>query len=268
MHPKLFELQLPSFFAQWLGVGTITLYTYACCIVLGALASCIYIKKNCKIEFFNFNVPNSFFYCAFAAGFVGGKIFYYLERPSYYLANPQLLLHNFGGGFVCYGSILFIVAYAIYFSRKKRINTYIFLDILAIACSIPIALGRIGCFFGGCCYGKPTHSFLGLVFPHTTPTAVHPTQLYEASMMMVIIVLSLLMKKYKPQAGQVFFFNITLYAVGRFCLEFLRGDFRGTFFNGLVSHAQIIALCILIISTIFFYKLKQQNLFTLKTTKI
>lgn len=265
MYPKLFEIRLPNFLANWLGVSSVIFYTYACCIVLGAIASCIYIKRFSKIELFNFNVPNSFFYCAFAAGFIGGKLFYYLERPGYYLAQPQLLLKNFGGGFVCYGSVLFIIAYAIYFSRKKCINSYTFLDILAVACSIPIAFGRIGCFFGGCCYGKPTHSFLGVVFPHTTPTPVHPTQLYEAGMMVVIICASLLMKKYKTQAGQVFFLNISLYAIGRFYLEFLRGDFRGAFFNGFLSHAQVIAICMLIISIIFFNKIQQQSL-KVKTT--
>jgi phosphatidylglycerol---prolipoprotein diacylglyceryl transferase len=255
MHPTLFEIPLPSFIANWLGVGSIVFYTYACCIVAGALLACVYIKKYCKKELGGFNVPNSFFYKAFAAGFVGGKLLFYLEQPSYYINHPQLMLNNFGGGFVCYGSVLFIIAYGVFYSRKNKINPLGFLDILAIACSIPIALGRVGCFFGGCCYGKPTHSLFGVVFPNATPVAVHPTQLYEASMMLFIIACSLLMKKYKTNAGQVFFVNMGLYAVGRFCLEFLRGDFRGTLFNGFLSHAQTIALCLFIISVSFFYKL-------------
>jgi phosphatidylglycerol---prolipoprotein diacylglyceryl transferase len=268
MHPKLFEIPLPSFIANWLGVGSIIFYTYACCIVAGALLACVYIKKYCKLELHNFNVPNNFFYYAFIAGFVGGKLFYYLEQPMYYLNNPQLMLHNFGGGFVCYGSVLFIIAYAVFYSKKNKISSLGFLDVIAIACSIPIALGRVGCFFGGCCYGKPTTHFLGMVFPSTASVAVHPTQLYEASMMLLIIAASLLMKKYKTVAGQVFFVNIGLYAVGRFCLEFLRGDFRGTLFNGFISHAQTIAICLFIISVSFFYTLKKQSFTNFKTNTL
>jgi phosphatidylglycerol:prolipoprotein diacylglycerol transferase len=268
MHPKLFDIHLPSFLAKWLGVSNITFYTYAFCIVLGAVIACTYIKKHCKAELNNTQIPNTFFYYAFIAGFVGGKLFYYLEQPLYYINNPKLLLNNFSGGFVCYGSVLFIIGYAIFYSRKNKINTYGFLDVLAIACSIPIGLGRIGCFFGGCCYGKPTHHFLGVIFPATTPAAVHPTQLYEASMMLVIIACSLSMKKYKTKAGQVFFLNISLYAIGRFFLEFLRGDFRGSLFNGFISHAQTTAIALLIISIIFFYKLKKQQSSTIKTTTL
>lgn len=255
MHPKLFQINLPSWLANWLGANSITFYTYACCIVAGALLACVYIKKYCKKELGGFNVPNSFFYKAFVAGFVGGKLFFYLEQPLYYIKNPELMLNNFGGGFVCYGSVLFIIGYGIFFSRKNKINPLGFLDVLAIACSIPIALGRIGCFFGGCCYGKPTQHLFAVVFPHSNAVAVHPTQLYEASMMLVIIACCLLMNKYKTAAGQVFFLQISMYAFGRFWLEFLRGDFRGSLFNGCISHAQTIAICLLVISTSFFYKL-------------
>ena len=268
MHPTLFKLPLPSFIANWLSVNSIAFHTYACCIVAGALLACVYIKKYCKIELHNFNVPNSFFYFAFIAGFVGGKLLFYLEQPLQYINNPQLLLNTFNGGFVCYGSVLFIIGYGIFYSKKNRLNSLAFLDILAIACSIPIIFGRIGCFFGGCCYGKATTHFFGIIFPHTSPITVHPTQLYEASMMLVILACCLVMNKNKTQAGQVFFLNIGLYAVGRFCLEFLRGDFRGTLFNGFISHAQTIAICILIVSIGFIYKLNKQSFTKLKTQKL
>ncbi len=268
MHPILFNIPLPHFLAQWLGVQSIPVYSYAVCIVLGALLACEYIRRKAKTDLKSINIPNSFFYKAFVAGFVGGKLFFYLEQPLYYLKNTELMLHNFGGGFVCYGSVLFIIGYGIFYSRNNKINPPAFLDILAIACSIPIALGRIGCFFGGCCYGKPTQHFFGVFFPATNSIAVHPTQLYEASIMMLIIGSCLLMKKYKTHAGQVFFLQIGMYAFGRFFLEFLRGDFRGTFFNGIISHAQTIAICLLITSILFFYKFYKQSFKTIKQTTI
>ena len=268
MHPKLFDIRLPGFLAGWLGTNTISFYTYACCIVLGAVIACIYLKKYSKIELSK-NISNSFFYFCFIAGFVGGKLFFYLERPMYYLSNPKLMLNNFGGGFVCYGSVLFVIGYAIFYTRKHVINTFGFLDILAVGCSIPMATGRIGCFFGGCCYGKPTQDFFAVVFPLSSPTAVHPTQLYESLIMLIIVALSLVMRKYKTVAGQVFYLNIGLYAIGRFFLEFLRGDLRGFFFNGFISHAQTIAIIILFISAFFLYKtIKQSSSIITKTTTL
>lgn len=228
MHPKLFTIPLPEFLSRLLGVNSITVYTYAFCIVLGAVIACLYIKRRAKVELNGLDLPHSFFYRVFLAGFVGGKLFCYLERPAYYFDHPYLLLDIFSGGFVCYGSIIFIILFTVLYSHKQKIPAYGLLDIIAIAAVVPMALGRTGCFFAGCCYGKPTDSIFCVVFPDTAPIAVHPTQLYEALLLTVILICLLIMNRYKTMNGQVFLLNISLYAIGRFFLEFIRGDFRGS----------------------------------------
>ncbi len=258
MHPKLFDIPLPDFLAKWLGVNHIPVYTYAFFIVLGAVAGCWYIKRRAKIELNDLVLPYSFFYSLFLAGFIGGKLFFYLERPGYYFDHPKLLLDMVSGGFVCYGSMIFIILFVVFYTRQHKISTYGFLDIIAIPSIFSVASGRIGCFFGGCCYGKPTDSFLGVVFPTTTPLAVYPTQLYEALLMGIILICLLFMKKFQTMKGQLFLLNICLYAIGRFFLEFIRGDFRGVVFNGFISPAQTTAIAAILIAFILFVKLKKQ----------
>jgi phosphatidylglycerol:prolipoprotein diacylglycerol transferase len=258
MHPRLFNIPLPEFLARLLGVHALTVYTYAFCIVLGAVLACLYIKRKTKIEFKHLVLPNSFFYKTFVAGFIGGKLFCYLERPVYYFDHPRLLLNIFSGGFVCYGSIICIILFAVHYCRKHAIPAFGFLDIIAIAGLIPMAIGRSGCFFAGCCYGKPTDSIFGVVFPDTAPIAVHPTQLYEALMLTAILIILLVANRYKNMQGQVFLLNISLYGIGRFFLEFIRGDFRGSLFNGFISHAQATAVAAIMIALFLLTKLKQQ----------
>jgi phosphatidylglycerol---prolipoprotein diacylglyceryl transferase len=268
MHPTLFNIPLPDFLARLLGLSNIPIYSYAVCIVLGAVLACIYIRRKAKTELNIENLPNSFFYKTFLAGFVGGKLFCYLETPSFYFHHPKAFLNVFSGGFVCYGSILFIVGYFIYYSRKNNFSALKLLDILAIAGLIPIILGRLGCFLGGCCYGKPTAGFWGVVFPATSPVMVHPTQFYDAMISTFILIGLLIFNKYKKIDGQVILLNLGAYAVGRFLLEFVRGDQRGFLFNGFISHAQTTAICLLIISIGFFYKLKKQTFTNLKTNTL
>jgi len=148
-------------------IGNITIYTYAVLIVLGTLVASIYTKWRAKEELGIKNLSNNFIYLIFIAGFVGGKVFFYLERPAYFLANPKLMLDNFSGGFVFYGSFIFIIPVVIWYLKKHRIPLLPMLDILAITTLIVHSIGRLGCFFGGCCYGKLTNSTLGLVFPTT-----------------------------------------------------------------------------------------------------
>ncbi len=137
------------------------------------------------------------------------------------------------GGATFYGGLL--VALAMYppllaFKRNRTVSIYDRLCDLAPCIAAGHCLGRIGCFFGGCCFGKPTDSFLGVVFPEGSlpyeyyggAVAVHPTQLYEAAFLLLLALFL-----WKPAKKEAFPLYLMLYGAGRFFLEFLRGDDRG-----------------------------------------
>jgi len=93
------------------------------------------------------------------------------------------------------------------------------------------AWGRLGCFLGGCCHGAPTDLFLGIQFPPESRACqihgdvpVHPTQLYE---MCLLIGLGVATQIWTTQRHRITVY-LTGYGLGRFCIEFLRGDDRGT----------------------------------------
>lgn len=262
MHSELFHFSFPDFLSNLFHVKQVTVYTYAFCIALGSLAAALFTKLCAKKDL-GIELSNSFFYMIFIAGFVGGKLFYYLEKPVFYWNNPTLLLDNFSGGFVFYGSFVTCIPTVIWYLNKKKIAILPMLDILAITTLIAHCLGRIGCFFAGCCYGLPTNSVFGIVFPTSNNIAVHPTQLYEAFILLYLMVFLLIMKKYRKFEGQIFILYITLYAISRAILELFRGDKRGYIIDGLLSHSQFIALLLLLTSTFFYQKLNKNKL-TLK----
>tara|TARA_R110001583_G_scaffold109032_4_gene257704 strand:+ start:1225 stop:1866 length:642 start_codon:yes stop_codon:yes gene_type:complete len=212
-------------------------YTYAFCIVLGTLVAALYTKWRAKKELGILNLPNSFFYMIFIAGFVGGKLFFYLEKPIHFWNHPNLMLDNFSGGFVFYGSFVTIIPIVIWYLKHYKIPVLPMLDILAITTLIAHSLGRIGCFNAGCCYGSPTDNSFGMVFPTTHNTSVHPTQLYEASILIGIAILLLIIKKRQQFKGQIFLLYIGLYAISRSIIELFRGDKRGYVIDGYLSHS-------------------------------
>jgi phosphatidylglycerol:prolipoprotein diacylglycerol transferase len=223
----------------------------------------LYTKWRAKKELGIQNLPNSFFYMIFITGFVGGKLFFYLEKPMYFLNNPSLMLHNFSGGFVFYGSFVTIIPIVIWYLKHYKIPVLPILDILAITTLIAHSFGRIGCFNAGCCYGKPTNSSFGMIFPTTHNISVHPTQLYEAIILMGIAILLLIIKKRQQFKGQLFLLYISFYAIGRAILELFRGDNRGYVIDNYLSHSQLIALLILLIASFFYIKLKSKHKLTL-----
>jgi phosphatidylglycerol:prolipoprotein diacylglycerol transferase len=246
MYPKLLEYQ------------NVTIYTYAFCVVLGTFLAVIYTRMRAKKEL-TITLPNTFFYTVFALGFIGGKLFLFLEKPQFYLQNPKQFLAALSGGFVFYGSFICIILYIIWYLKKHKIPVLPVLDILAITTTIVHAIGRLGCFFAGCCYGKPTDSIFGVKFPTNNFTAVHPTQLYEVSSILLIMMALFFLTKRKQFNGQIFLSYVMLYAIARCILELFRGDTRGYFVTEILSHSQGIALLLMGIASYTYIKLINNN---------
>lgn len=138
------------------------------------------------------------------------------------------------------------------------------LDVMAVVTCIVHGFGRIGCFMAGCCYGKPTTSMLGVIFIEPTcqaeplNTPLHPTQLYEAGFIFIILTILLVFKNRRQFEGQFFLIYLMAYATGRGVLELFRGDLeRGFVFNDILSNSQFISLIIISIALYFYVKLKR-----------
>lgn len=165
-----------------------------------------------------------------ALGFGSAALF---QATYKYIENPAAGF-NLGAGITFLGGLIggiavFMTGYAIF---RKRLNIRLIDSLSVIPCSILIghSFGRVGCFFAGCCYGKPTDSFLGVLFPGHTCT-VHPTQLYEATFLLILFAIcSFLVLKYRFKHNMSVY--LIAYGIFRFSLEFLRDDDRGQLVTG------------------------------------
>lgn len=248
MHPVLFE------------VGGFTVYSYGFMIALGAIAGVAYMAmEGKKAVGLSFDQANSLFLFIFLAAFIGGKIFLLFEDPSLYMNEPKRLLA--GRGFVFYGSFLFAVPTMIWFFHKHKLHTQKMLDVMAITTCLVHMFGRIGCFMAGCCYGKPTDSFLGVTFtdpecmadPKGVP--LHPTQLYEAIFILLVMIVLFYLRDRRKFYGQLFLTYLLSYAMGRFVLEYFRGDEqRGFVIDNIISHSQFIALVVFAVVCYVYFR--------------
>jgi phosphatidylglycerol---prolipoprotein diacylglyceryl transferase len=252
MYPILFE------------IGNFTVYSYGMMIAVGAVAGVSYMAIQGKKEVgLTFDKANSLFLYIFFAALIGGKVFLFFEDPKTYLADPGKLFK--GTGFVFYGSFLFAIPTMLWFFRKHKLNTYKMLDVMAITTCLVHMFGRIGCFLAGCCYGEPTESIFGVVYTHPACYAnpkgqpLHPTQLYEAGYILLVMIFLLYVRDRRRFYGQLFLLYLALYAIGRVFIEFFRGDEERGYIFGVISHSQFIAALILTSVFIIYRRWVRQN---------
>jgi phosphatidylglycerol---prolipoprotein diacylglyceryl transferase len=264
VHPILFHL--------W----DIPVYSYGFMIAVGIVAGVSYLSIVGKKEVgLTFDQANALFLFIFFAAVAGGKCFLFLEEPSRYLSNVGLLFT--GQGFVFYGSFLFAVPVMLWFFRKNQLNSFAMLDVMAVTTCLVHVAGRIGCFLAGCCYGIETNSFAGVIYTDPMCAAdpkgvpLHPTQLYEAGYIALVMCFLLFQKKRKKFDGQLFLFYLIFYPVGRFFLEFFRGDEeRGYVIKGVLTHSQLISVLILLtaVSTYFYLRKRHSPQSALKNRQL
>ncbi len=146
------------------------------------------------------------------------------------------------GGYVWYGGMITALLTAIfYFRRRPHLRAWLYADAFAPAIMIGAVFGRMGCFLAGCCHGVPTTAPWGMVFKSAGPMPVHPTQLYDATIALVLG--SILLWRFGKRRfdGQNIALLLMTYPVLRSLTEIFRGDMeRGTF--GPLSTSQLLSI--------------------------
>jgi phosphatidylglycerol:prolipoprotein diacylglycerol transferase len=200
-------------------------------VAIGCLVGFLYIRREARREAFDTDKITSLFLWVLISGFVGGRILYVLVEWERFLDEPLRTI--FGrGGFVFYGGFILAFGVGIWQIRRKGLNIWKTADIFAPAVAVAYAIGRIGCFLNGCCYGGPTTSWIGISFPPESAagsleTPLIPTQLFSSLSLFIIFAILVYLKRYKKFDGQLFWLYVFLYGVTRSIIEIFRGDPRG-----------------------------------------
>lgn len=231
MRYKLFEL------------GPVTIYSYGFMIALGfILCTLLAERRSRKLGLDPDKIVSLAFWCI-AGGLLGAKILYYITEIKSIIENPKLLL-DIANGFVVYGGILGGILGGYLFVRKNRLKFLQYFDLAMPSVSLAQGFGRLGCFMAGCCYGVETDGTWGIVF-HDSPFAPNgvrlvPTQLISSAGDFLICFILCMYARRNHKDGSVGALWLILYSIGRFVIEFFRGDPRGNV--GTLSTSQFIAI--------------------------
>lgn len=168
--------------------------------------------------------------CILIGAVLGARIFHVLQHPNTYSSFWDLF-KVWEGGLAYYGGFILSVAAALAYIRWRKLSTGKVFDIVAPSLMLGTGIGRIGCLFAGCCFGKPTSLPWGITFPEYSAAwyaygmklvKVHPTQIYSSLSLLSLFVILILLQRYARYPGQLFFITALMYSVHRFLIDFLR----------------------------------------------
>jgi len=238
----------------FLKFGPFTLYWYAIWVVIGILAGYRLFKKRAMRIGVSEKDAFNLVLLLFWTGVFGARVYYVIWKwTDEFSSHPlEIILINHGG-LVFFGGFLTASLALITWARFKQCPLLLLADALAAPLALGHAFGRVGCFMGGCCYGRECHFPWAVQLDSPAEIValpVHPTQLYESMGLFYIVVSLLVIEMISRYPGQVAGSYALLYSVLRFVVEFFRGDVPHHLF-GHFTTAQ--AICVLLFITAWLF---------------
>jgi phosphatidylglycerol---prolipoprotein diacylglyceryl transferase len=254
MHPVLFQ------------AGSITIYTYGVLVATGVLLGLWYARRQAPragldpVRTWNMGIY------AILIALLLAKVWLVFSEWSDYAAHPRDILSlatiQSGGDF--YGGVLGAVLTILIYSYIYDMPLLPVLDTFAAALPLGHAIGRLGCFAAGCCYGKPTTQPWGVTFSNPlaaqiagTPLDVrlHPTQLYESAAEFINFGILVWLGKRQRFKGQMLGTYFLLYGFERGTIEFFRGDpGRTMMFHNSFSLMQAVSVGLILTGGFLWYR--------------
>jgi len=215
---------------------------------------------------------------AAVGGILGAKLYYMVLHWPETMADPGRALLS-RSGLVWYGGFLAAAGAILWHLSRRKVSIPKAADAVAPALALAYAVGRVGCFLVGDDYGRPTELPWGVAFPNGAPPstahnlrtmfgvdvpasippetvlAVHPTQLYEVAMSLVIFAILWRLRSRLAQAGMLFAVWLSLAGVERFVVELFRA--KDDRFLGPLTVAQSISVALVVLGIVLVQRARQ-----------
>jgi len=252
----------------------LAIHSFGFMLVVAFYTTYFILNNDLKKLKYDENLASDLIFWAALGGVVGSKVYHLLENLDQVFQDPIGMIFS-GSGLVFLGGLIGGTIAVTIILNKNKLPWLEFADIVAPLLILGYGIGRIGCFLVGDDYGTPTGLPWGMSFPNGLPPSttsvfslyfpwidiskynpgllkVHPTQLYETIISIIIFFYLYNKRKSVKIKGSLFFLYLILAGFERFFVEFIRTNEK--YFLDILSGAQIISLIMISIGILFLFR--------------
>ena len=245
--------------------GFFKIFTYGLLVATGFLVAILLASSRAEKEGLDSQKVLDLCFYVMVSALLGARLLYVVVEYRYFLASPLEIFMFWKGGLVFYGGLILGVLISLWYLKRNQMPMWKTADLLAPSIALGQSIGRWGCFFAGCCYGKKTDVAWGITFTDPRSLApfgisLHPTQVYLSLNAVLIFMFLMWLSKRKVFDGQILWSYGILYSIGRFLIEYFRGDDRGFPIEQVLSTSQFTGVFVFILSAFMLLTLYRKNL--------
>jgi phosphatidylglycerol:prolipoprotein diacylglycerol transferase len=239
VHPIAFQL------------GSLTIHWYGVMVALAFLAGLWTATRRAPRENISSETIADIVFWLMVGAIIGARAVYVAtywrdEFASQPVSEIFMIQH---GGLVYYGGLIGATLAGVIYIRWKKLALWKIADVLAPSIALGNVFGRIGCLLNGCCYGRACSLPWAIRFPEDNPlhpptTPVHPTEIYDALLNLVLYLFLARLFRHKKFDGQVFATYLIGYALFRSIVEYFRGDYPPDHIHNGLTSAQLVSILV------------------------
>ena len=245
--------------------GFFKIFTYGLLVATGFLVAILLASSRAEKEGLDSQKVLDLCFYVMVSALLGARLLYVIVEYRYFLDSPLEIFKFWKGGLVFYGGLILGVLISLWYLKRNQMPMWKTADLLAPSIALGQLIGRWGCFFAGCCYGKKTDVAWGITFTDPRSLApleisLHPTQVYLSLNAVFIFIFLMWLSKRKVFDGQILWSYGILYSIGRFLIEYFRGDDRGFPVEQVLSTSQFVGVFVFSFSVFMLLTLYRKSL--------
>jgi phosphatidylglycerol:prolipoprotein diacylglycerol transferase len=256
MKPVLFHL------------GSFPVYAFPVFLIAAVAVGLSLVPRYARIAGLNPKGSRAIFFWIFLVGWIGSRLLFGIQHPVIALDDPTRMLMPTGREGVWFGGLAGALIAGLWIAKKRKLNFWRLLDTAAMPALFGMAIGRIGCLFAGCCFGRPSRLPWAIAYSDQAQQqfgngfsgmTMHPVAIYEAVALIAIAAFLGFLSRERHRPGQIGLIWIGMVSAARVGFEMFRGDdIRGFVLGEWFSVSQAIGM-LFFMSAVFVFLFRAQS---------